>query len=342
MLAFGNVTILHTVIHRFLRMRLTILFILCAHLVIGQEADRILKGLQEGGPLPAKILASRSVVLYSPAITDADIRLAHEHFVKTGIDAVAYFEMDRVFSGNDPELRFRDYFKTREFTNIIILQRSQDGYVITVTVFNGRENFIDPTQPVWRVANRSLKEALTELYRTALLTNKKQNLLLNDEPETGLTVRAIVGNRVEAFSYDLKVDKLAVPRFQDTTLNKALEEVMKLYPAKYELTDPALEEEELRKRGFYYVLRFVNARASVVRDVLSYEKTKDESAYTSVTYDNGEIKLKTIDADEMIYKFYFRKIDNGNVYLGTKWDADTTWQMALSNFILSFKAELKL
>jgi transposase len=33
----------------------------------------------------------------------------------------------------------------------------------------------------------------------------------------------------------------------------------------------------------------------------------------------------------MVYKFYFKHIDSGNMFLGTKWDADLTWQQALIN-----------
>jgi hypothetical protein len=54
------------------------------------------------------------------------------------------------------------------------------------------------------------------------------------------------------------------------------------------------------------------------------------------------VQLKNIAANTVVYKFYVRHIDSGNIFLGTKWDADTTWQDALKNFIGGFKAELKI
>lgn len=51
---------------------------------------------------------------------------------------------------------------------------------------------------------------------------------------------------------------------------------------------------------------------------------------------------KKLPADEKVFKFYFKHIESGNVFLGTKWDADTTWDQALWNHLMAFKAELNL
>ena len=70
--------------------------------------------------------------------------------------------------------------------------------------------------------------------------------------------------------------------------------------------------------------------------------SKGESALISVTYPNGQQQLKSFSANTPVYKFYFKHIDSGNVFLGTKWDADLTWEQALKNQIKGFKAELKV
>jgi hypothetical protein len=75
---------------------------------------------------------------------------------------------------------------------------------------------------------------------------------------------------------------------------------------------------------------------------LGYEAAKAQSAIVSVAYPDDKPHLKNIPANTMVYKFYFKHIDSGNIFLGTKWDADLTWQQALINQIKAFKAELKI
>jgi hypothetical protein len=91
-----------------------------------------------------------------------------------------------------------------------------------------------------------------------------------------------------------------------------------------------------------YTLSFIHARGKAGKEILGYDMSKAESALASVTYPNGQLQLKTIPSQTPVYKFYFRHIDSGNVYLGTKWDADITWQDALNNHIRGLKAELKI
>jgi len=70
--------------------------------------------------------------------------------------------------------------------------------------------------------------------------------------------------------------------------------------------------------------------------------TKTESAYASVTWPNGSSQVKTIAADKPVYKFYFKHIESGNVFLGTRWDADETYMQGLKNHLMGFRAELRL
>ena len=172
---------------------------------------------------------------------------------------------------------------------------------------------------------------------------KKENFLINDFPEAGLTVNAIEGRRNEFYAIDLKVDPLAVPKFGDEALDKELEEIMKSYPFKYTLTEANLSESELRKQGYLFVLRFVHARAKVAKRVLGYDVTKAESAIVSISYPDGDQpQLRNLSVNADVYKYYFKHIDSGNVYLGTKWDADENWQQAIVNQLKGMKIELRL
>lgn len=309
-----------------------------------QHLDQFIQ-LKEGG-LPEKILSGRSFVLVSPEFTEKEIVDIHASFVKTGIDAIGYCEVDKVFAGTDVDRAYWRYLESREVTNLIILLKKKSAFEIIVTPFAGSNNeadrFVHEDAVAWKTQHALLAEALLVLYRTALNQYKRQNLLINEVPETDLPVQVITGDRREQFAYDLKVDGLAVQKFGEATLDRELEEIMKTYPFKYQLVDKSIPEAELRKQGCFYLLRYVYTRGPVAKQLLGYGINKNESALVSVTYSNGLEQIKTIAGDVPVYKFYVRQIEYNNVFVGPKWDADTTWQQALRNFIKGLRNEMKV
>ncbi len=296
----------------------------------------------KSGALPEEIMNKRSVVFYSSGITEQEINTIHETFVRTGIDAVAYFEADRVLAGGDVEKAFNKYFNKREISCIIFIQKKTTGFSCFITLYNGKADFVNPEQTAWTISASGLSQLMNEIYRSALSTYQKKNLLINEVAETELPVKILEGIRYENYSYDLKVDNLAVPMFSDSLATQQLVEIFKTYPLRYQLTDNTIADKDLRNKGFLYVLCMVHGRSSVVKELLGYPVNTSESAFVSVTYPGTEMQLKNIPADTEVYKFYVRHIDSGNVYLSTKWDADTSWQQALQNFIKGMKAEMKL
>ena len=296
----------------------------------------------KSGLLPEEIMIKRSAVLYSTAITEQEISTIHETFVRTGIDAVAYFEAGRVLAGGDAEKAYSKYFNKREISCIIFIQKKSTGFSCSITLYNGKPDFVNPGQPAWSIQASTLSQLMNEIYRSALSTYQKKNLLINDVAETGLPVKNLEGLRYETYAYDLKVDNMAVPKFTDSLATQQLAEILKTYPLRYQLTDNTIADQDLRTKGFLYVLCVVHGRSSVVKELLGYTVNKSESAFVSVTYPGTEMQLKNIPADTEVYKFYVRHIDSGNVYLSSKWDADTSWQQALQNFIKGIKAEMKL
>jgi hypothetical protein len=224
------------------------------------------------------------------------------------------------------------------------VEKNEDGYRITITGFSGKENFLDAKQAAWSVSNRLLTEALKTLYQTASNQQKKQNLLINDAPETEAQIDPIVGKRNDFYATDLKVDLLAVPKTGDEAIDKELEEIFKTnYPLKFKMTEPGIGEKELRRQGHLYIMCFIYTRGAAARELLGFDMSKAESAFLSIVFpDGGQQQLKNISANTPVFKFYFKHIDSGNIFLGTKWDADVTWQQALLNHIRGMKAELRI
>lgn len=301
-----------------------------------------LEQLNLQGGLPDKLLSTRSVVFYDYTLTAKELKDAQQSFQKTGVDAVAYFELDMLMAGKDVTKAFADYLNKREVTNLLFIQKSEQGFRMIATPYNGKETVIDKQQAAWSFSNSNIGEVLKELYRASSY-QKKQNLLINESAETGLKINPILGNRNEFYAIDLKVDPLAVPKTGDELTDKKLEEIFKLYyPLKFKMTEPGTPDRELRKQGSLYVVCFIRARGVVAKELLGYDMSKSESALVSVTYPDNQQQLKSISSNTPVYKFYFKHIDSGNVFFGTKWDADLTWEQALINQLKGMKAELRL
>jgi hypothetical protein len=342
-----SATVRRDKINPLIQVKLTILTVLlfCAP-VIAQpfmNEKQWIEQLNLSGGLPEKLLSTRTAVFYSYTLTSKELTDAQEYFQRSGVDAVVFFEFDKLMASTDITKAFSAYLIKREISNLAFIEKGETGFRFSITAFNGKENVVDPGQNTWSVSNTVLTEVLKTLYRTAANQQKKQNLLINDAPELDLPINPILGKRNEFFAIDLKVDALAVPKFGDEALDKQLEEILKAnYPLKYKLTEPGTPEKDLRKQGYFYVVCFVHARGSVIKELMGYDMSKSESALVSVTYPDGQQQLKNIPSNTPVFKVYFKHIDSGNVFLGTKWDADLTWEQALLNHIKGLKAELRL
>lgn len=324
---------------RLLLIVLLLLPLCCVGQFLSEEA--MIARLKSGG-MPEEVVSKRSVILHSYTLTDQEIQTIHENLIRTGIDAVGYFEADKVLAGGDVEKAYSKYFNKREITCLIFVQKKPSGFACYVTLYNGKSDFVNRDQVAWSSQASSLSQLMNDVYRTALSAYKKKNLLINEIPETDLPVTIIEGSRNETFAYDLKVDNMAVPKFSDSTSVRELTQIFKSYPLRYQLTDNTIADKDLRNKGLLYVLCVVHTRSKTAKELLGYPVSKSESAFVSVAFPDGQMQLKTITADTHVYKFYARHIDSGNVFLGSKWDADTSWQQALQNFIKGLKAEMRL
>lgn len=299
--------------------------------------------LQFNETVPADLLSTRSVVLSDYTFRQTELEEIQKAFQQIGIDAIAYFDADLIFSGKDVIKAYKEYFTSRQITNLIFLEKSQNVYQIVGVKFNPEKDLFDPALPAWRLRNERLRDLLRTVLQDSWRSQKKQNYLVNEYPERDIRVDPIKGNRQEFYAIDLKVDNLAVPKFGNAAMDEELAKFFQdNYSLKYKLTEPGANEQDLRKQGFQYVLCYVNTRGKAAREVLGYDITKEGNSYASITFPEGQLQLKTIPGEAEVYKFYFRHIDNGNVFLGTKWDADITWLDALRNHVLGFKAEARI
>ncbi|MEQ8424414.1 MAG: hypothetical protein RIA63_06870 [Cyclobacteriaceae bacterium] len=323
---------------------LYILFIFSFAITQGQGFENpIPDKLKLTDNVPAELLAKRSVVFHSANLSDEELETTQSSFQKTGIDAVAYFKTEFVFAGLDVTQKIIDYLGKREISFIILISKKTNRFSFITTPFNGNSDFVNQDQIGWEVDNANLSDALQIIYRYTVNSQPIKNLLINSYPEKNFPITIIEGRRSDFFAIDLKVDHLAVPWFKDAVNDSLLVKFFKeTYPFTYNMVEPGLDKKELRSKGFHYLLSYVHTDGAIARDILGYQNTSNESAITSVTYPNGSLKLKTLSAETPVYKFYLKHLESGNVFLGTKWDADITWESALRNHIKGFRAELKI
>jgi RNA polymerase sigma factor (sigma-70 family) len=124
--------------------------------------------------------------------------------------------------------------------------------------------------------------------------------------------------------------------------NNVLKGAMQDYPFKYELVEYDGDDKKLYNAGYQYVLLNLNTTGYTIREMLNYEVDKNETDYITMKTSNGKTILRTIPVHAPVYKFYVKHLVTGDVYLGTKWDADETMDEALKNYIQNFKDELKI
>ncbi len=312
--------------------------------LLAQE-NPLLSRLKLTTTVPKDLLAGRSFVFYHSGFTEEQLKMTQHHFQQAGIDAVGYFKVDLVFASREVSNKIVDYLNKREIDFIVLLDRVGEKFIVTIAPFNHTYEFVNRDQNAWASSGGDLKELLKIIYRTAINDQPRKNHLINDFPERDFTLDFIEGRRSDFFAIDLKVDKLAVPWFEEAAKDSLLAQLFKThYPYKYAMVHAdKLSKAELRKAGFHYVMEYVHSTGEVAQEILEYPLvTSGKSALVSVTYPEGVLRLKTISAQTPVYKFYFKHIESGNVFLGTKWDADLNWEDALLNHVKGFKAELKI
>ncbi len=306
------------------------------------EKDALISRLSFTETVPEGLLAMRAVVLYEEGITQKDLEETQKAFQQTGIDAVAYFVSDYLLAGIDPQKAFTNFLLSRNISFLILFDKEKQNYRLTFIRLNGKSDLVNLASPAWRQSNPLLNELLITIYRLALSNQKKQNFLINDFPETDIPIKYFTGRRSETYTAMVKTFRIAVPKFGNEKADAALEQLLKDYlPFKYEFVDPSIDERELESKGFIMVLRFVHTRGIVAKKILDYDITQIANSIASVMVVNGEAQLKTILSEEPVYKFYIKHLEYGNIFLGNKWDADTSWQTALANHLQLMRQDLK-
>lgn len=289
------------------------------------------------------------------------------------IDAMAYYNIEDVFSGPDAIEAFAKQLVQRDIKYLLYVEVNRQEnvsqehfYRFTVVPFNKEETFIAQNANAWKVEGIGLKSTMdkmfNEIYRVELT---QENYLIPDIPEFFDDVDIFKARRIESYAMDLKVEPLIVPRFQKLVLkdssktdeatlqeirkfnktidqkNQKLEEIMSTYPLKYELVDYYTEQEVYNKGG-QFVLLNLQTSGTTIKKLLDYKLNKGENIFATIKATEIGSTVRRLPADAVVSKYYVKHVFTKDIYTGLKWDADLTWEEALQNFIFNMKDILKI
>ena len=298
---------------------------------------------------------------------------AHFYFKKLSIDVVLYFYIDDLIAGYDVQSSITKQLNGREIKNIFILSKDKiignDQYIGVLTAYNQDANIISNNQIAWKSQTGDLEILFRNLARGIDNANLTlENLLIIDTPEFFRGVDIIRGRRSENFNTDLRIDRVAIPKFIDLPLpgnqsaestkeivalineenaknlnrNSQLEQIMVDYPYKFGIVPYDYDEKNLLSKGFQFVLMRINSSGRNVRKLLGYQVIEDNSELITIWMDKqGNYSEKSLPIDGMIFKYYVKHINSGDIYLGEQWDGDDNWQDALQNHVAALIHKLK-
>jgi hypothetical protein len=303
--------------------------------------------LQAFAQIPASLVKERSLVIMNWPLDKSGEYMVRGNWEKVadevqknlklmGIDAIAYVHGNDWSASPSSQETFRSYFKGREVQNLIVFGiNANDVYYLDVIDFISGK-----TQ--WSTTGGSLNQALLRMAKAIKLSAiQVENFLPADAPEIVYDVPFSKWTATMNFPDQIKRLKVGVAR-PEGAADQQLHTLLAHYPFDYELIDYKDDEDAFRK-GYQMVMLSMNTSGESIRKLLNYKPGANETHYLStVKADSSRTTLKTIPVDAFVHKFYFQQTVNHEAFVGRDWDADTSWQRSLENFINNIRIAFKV
>ena len=324
--------------------------------------------------VPEKLGSERTAVIFSiPERNDEFVSVGdpqkflaqvHQAFVTMGIDAIFYLSDINYTASHHARLAYVELFNQRRIENIILISQTNNGFEFLMAPFSGSSRLI-------KDGGDAFYQEAADLYTLLLNVGKEvrradqelANFLIPEKPNVLKGLSIVENTLLKNYPGILRRSKLAVERFSplDSTnisdaevlenvkrfnqevaeKNRQLEQLIQSYPYEYEIVDP-MSDDDLKRNRYQFLLRSVRSSAGIVKQILDYEVPPGETGFVSIIpIMPDQTRVKTIPRDAIVYKFYIRQNISKNVHVG-EWDADVTWQEALSNMIGNLTQELNI
>lgn len=333
---------------------LSILFV--SILIVSQiQGQNVLSfELTEGESLPSTFLQEKAAVFVLDKDNEREWKkyatTIHRHLQRAGVDVVAYYNANDVFANYQIRQNFFEEINMRQITNLIIFDAAA-GYKIHGMAMPADLDELFNAYPAKGVFNADLNEVGNDFFKMIFSHGlEKSNFLIIDQPDYIDLVPLVTGKRFESYNPDLKIDKLAVSKFERDfagqsadEANAVLNEIMESYPFRFEWAESQIEDESalVRTKGTQFIMYMAYGHGSSLKRLLGYKVDPAETMYISLRRgENGSVKQWK--ANDLVYKFYIKHAYSGDFYMGSQWDADSSWEQALINFIENMKTDLKV
>lgn len=307
---------------------------------------------------PQDILSTKSLVLISAPVEAAPgewKKKAEEmqtFFGEAGVDAVAYFNLNRKFTLPDFDAVVPKFIRDRQITNLIflIIGEEEEESVIGFGVYNGKSAMYDQSSPFWTRSFTDIETVFEEmrlLFKTGAFP--RTNLLVNDKPEFFDFSRPSFAANYASFPTELSTKVIGIPTLRsesgdagvhlmvsdffynpDKTAQQrltedrnaalqalALDSLMNMRRVDLEGTTEAL----LRRDGVTHLLYYVAGDSEFIYKLFRFKGREDVPA-------------------SYLVKFFIKDLRNRNIFLGRRWDASPDWQEALNSFMGQIEQEL--
>jgi len=331
---------------------LIVIVLLTGSTIIDSRAQSDFQFFNKSGELPERLLKTRSVIFMNvdKLNWEVEARKIHKSFVSIGIDAVAYYALSDILSGHDATNSFYQDITDRSISSMIIVNETDQGFSIYLGKIPEGGSFFESNMSVYSLSAPSLEELGDILVNRVEQSDlERENFLIIDVPEIFKRTNVIKTRRVTDFNADLRIDKLAVPKFESgvmikgnvAEMNAELDTLLKNnYPFKYGLVAPNLSDDEMISQGYLMVLRKLENNVESLKRMLGYDLKAGETIHISTIKGNPN-ELVKIFAEQRAHKYYIQQLYTKDIYLGNIWDAGKTWQTALLHHLNNLALDLK-
>lgn len=280
---------------------------------------------------------------------------AHKAFITMGVDAILYINHYDLMASSSSKESYASLFQRRQVKNLIFITLENDSYELMIAPFSGNSRFVQNKAPVFYVQD-------LEMYGLLLKTGKEIrradheifNFLIPEKPNFLGGISIIEKTQLKNYPGILRRSTLAVERFAPMIIpeginddlkskievynadisekNQLLETLIQQYPYEYVMIDPMTDDDLLRNKH-QFILRCISGQAQTLRRMLDYSVDPNETDFVSIIpILPDQTRAKPIPKEALVHKFYIKQNISKNVHVG-EWDADVTWQSALTNMI---------
>ncbi len=356
-----------------------IIFVICflafLHGLAAQRCPRLeaeLALIQFGNPaIPDNLTGSRSAVMISheqSPVGEDWKKLAediHGSLVQMSIDPVVYVNAFDYYASSIISQQFEATLKQRQITNLFVLTIKADYEVELVLVPYAQYVARKGNARGWRATGAGPAGVLYQLgvaVKQAQL--QSSNFLILTQPEFLEDVTLFKGDRLANWAGAMRRQKVGLVLMEEiqipTSVTGSQRELIEAYNADVQAINVQLQEafEEFEYEWqpivyrndqaamgdrIQYLVFMLHTSGEHIRKILNYPIEKNETEYLSVTpgLSEGDVTLKRLDANSLMYKVYVRRTRSEDVFVGEDWDADDTAVGALRNFIFTWKRQVE-